>query len=248
MTYRVKLSIFEGPLDLLLYLVRKNEVDIFDIPIATITHQYLEYIGWMREMNLEVAGDFLIMAATLIEIKVRMLLPSTRDDGTEEEEEGGDLRQDLIRRLKEYQQYRDASRILEEQNQLERDVFLRGGIEQDASALDIEFKEASVFTLVEAFRRLLEKLDQQDALTIETSEMSIRDKMGELLEKLRHRGELRFEALFSSSPSRMEIVTCFLALLELMRLRLIKVYQAVSQGIIRIILAVKNDERTPFIH
>ncbi len=235
-------------MDLLLHLVRKNEVDIFDIPIASITHQYIEYIDWMREMNLEVAGDFLIMAATLIEIKARMLLPSTRVEGMEDEEEGNDPRQDLIRRLAEYQQYRDASRILEEQNQLERDVFLRGGIAQDASALDIEFKEVSVFALMEAFRRLLEKLDQQVAFTIETTEMSVRDKMGELMEKLRHQRELHFEALFSPSPSRMEIVTCFLALLELMRMRFIKVYQAVSLGIIRIILAVENGEGSPFIH
>lgn len=248
MTYRVKLNIFEGPLDLLLYLVRKNEVDIFDIPIATITHQYLEYIDWMREMSLEVAGDFLTMAAMLIEIKARMLLPATGEEENDEEE-GLDPRQDLIRRLTEYQQYREVSLILEEKKRLGFDVFLRGGIPEDTPALSFEFKEVSIFELVDAFRHVLNKLEQPGAFTVETTEMSVRDKIGELMEKLRQKKELYFEDLFSAAPSRIEIVTCFLAMLELMKLKLIKVYQAVSLGIIQVKLAVdENDKGTKSIN
>jgi segregation and condensation protein A len=247
MAYRVKLDFFEGPLDLLLHLVRKNEVDILDIPIAIITHQYLEYIRWMKELNLDVAGDFLLMAATLIQIKARMLIPSNQDQVTEDEEEGGDPRQALIRRLAEYQRFREATYVLEKHHQLERDVFLRGNIAQDVTAGDSEYKMVSVFALVDAFRQLLENLDKEDALTVDTTELSIRDKMGELMKKLHQHRELRFEALFSSSPTRLEIVTCFLALLELMRLRLIKVYQALSLGVIRIILAVENGKSSKSI-
>jgi segregation and condensation protein A len=245
MTYRVKLDFFEGPLDLLLHLVRKNEVDIFDIPIATITHQYLEYLSWITEMNLEVAGDFLLMAATLIQIKARMLLPSTPDEANGDEEEGADPRRELLLRLAEYQQFREAGQVLEKQHQLERDVFLRGGISQYLT--ETKFKTVSVFALVDAFRLLLEKLKKEDALTVDTTELSVRDKMRELMEKLRQHRELRFEALFSPSPTRLEIVTCFLALLELMRLQFIKVYQAVSHGAISIVLAVENGKADLFI-
>ena len=153
MSYEIKLDIFEGPLDLLLYLIRKNEIDIYNIPIALITEQYLEYLDLMRSLNLDLAGEYLVLAATLIHIKSRMLLPPV--EGDDETEEGEDPRAELVQQLLEYQAFKEAALNLEDRPLLERDVFTRGApLEEPAEAEEEEetMIEVGIFELVQAFR------------------------------------------------------------------------------------------------
>jgi len=151
MSYKVKLEIFEGPMDLLLHLIKKNEVDIYDIPIATITAQYMEYVEMMKTLNLEIAGEFLLMAATLIYIKSKMLLPFSEDEGSSEDEELGDPRQELVRRLLEYQRYKDAAAQLEQTRILQRDVFTKGQMPMDGLE-EGGLVNLSLFDLMEALQ------------------------------------------------------------------------------------------------
>ncbi len=161
MSYEIKLDIFEGPLDLLLYLIRKNEIDIYNIPIALITEQYLEYLDMMRSLNLDLAGEYLVLAATLIHIKSKLLLPPA--EGEEEEEEGEDPRAELVQQLLEYQAFKEAALSLETRPLLDRDVFTRGAPAEEPAAAEEEEEamiEVGVFELVQAFRRIIAGLDR----------------------------------------------------------------------------------------
>lgn len=227
MDLAVKLDMFEGPLDLLLHLIRKNEVDIYDIPIAMITSQYLEYLDLMRELNIQIAGDFLVMASTLTHIKSRMLLPSY--DASEDDEDEDDPRLDLVAQLKEHLRMRSAAERLENRLWLNRDVFARGGGKDEidsaiADAGDGEVIEAGLFELVEAFRGLMSKGMVEADWTIPVARISIEDRMSQLLNMLKGRDHVEFDRLFQAGDKPMAIVT-FLALLELMRLGLMKAYQ-----------------------
>ncbi len=222
----VKLEIFEGPLDLLLHLIRKNEVDIYDIPIALITKQYLEYLEVMRDLNIGLAGEFLVMAATLTHIKSRMLLPSY--DSSQEDGEDEDPRSDLVERLKEHMRIKDAADRLGERPLLDRDVFTRsaaGGEVKQALAEGPEIIVAGVFDLVEAFRRLLRSRGPQLTLSVRKVKVTLEERMGQLLDLLRGRQTLLFEECFPQDFDRGALVVTFLALLELTRLGLLKVYQ-----------------------
>ncbi|MBW2056018.1 MAG: segregation/condensation protein A [Deltaproteobacteria bacterium] len=218
--YRVKLDIFEGPLDLLLYLIRKNEVDIYDIPIAEITEQYLGMLKMMRTLNLDVAGEFLVMAATLAQIKSKMLLPAAPDQGEEEEEE--DPRRELVDRLLEYERFKNAARQLEGQDILGRDVFTR----IPAGEEETDELEVSLFDLIEALQRVLRKSSQELVHEITLERISIEEKITEIIDRLTGcGGELEFARLFEGEPTREVVIFTFLALLELMKMRMVRVYQ-----------------------
>jgi segregation and condensation protein A len=244
-SYRVKLELFEGPLDLLLHLVKKNEVDIADIPIAIITDQYLEYMAMLEELNLDVAGEFLVMAATLMYIKSRCLLPQPEEADDEEE---GDPRAQLIERLREYQRFREAAFELGERQLLARDVFARPRDAADAEALgdgaepEVEVRDVSLGVLLDAFRRVLQRSAAAPAHEVTREGLTLRDCIGPILERLRTTGETTFDALFPDGATRHRIIVTFLALLELMRHGVVHARQAAQFGEVRIVLAAPSIE------
>lgn len=234
MTTRVQLEIFEGPLDLLLHLIKKNEVSITDIPIATITEQYLATLEVMQTFNLDVAGEFLVMAATLIHIKSRMLLPMADDE--DDEEEGTDPREELVRRLLEYQRFKDAADQLERRELLTRDVFVRSV----APAEEIPapgFRDVSVFELLTALKRVLDRLPKDAVHEVMLEKITVREKMTLLLDQLRTQRKILFESLFAEVTTRMEVVVTFLAMLELVKVRAIRIFQEEATGPIQIEVA-----------
>ncbi|HWO42111.1 MAG TPA: segregation/condensation protein A [Candidatus Eisenbacteria bacterium] len=224
MTTRVQLEIFEGPLDLLLHLIKKNEVSVTDIPIATITEQYLATLELMQSLNLDVAGEFLVMAATLIHIKSRMLLPVAGADDEEEEEAGADPRAELVRRLLEYQRFKEAAEQLEQREVLERDVFVRCAASTERPE-PAGFREVSVFELLTALRRVLERLPKNAVHEVTLERITVREKMTLLLDMLRSTPQVIFDALFAKLKTRMEVVVTFLAMLELVKMRAIRIFQ-----------------------
>ncbi len=226
MTYHVTLDNFEGPLDLLLFLVRKDELDIQNIPIVSITSQYMEYIDLMQALNLDVAGEFLVMASTLMYLKSRALLPKTDDDEEQQEEEAA--LEALKQQLLEYQQYKDAAERLKEQNILEKDVFARALFTEPAAVDDeAALSEVSMFDLIKAFKAMLERTDgDKSEYDVSREEISVKDKIVELLQRLEGcGGGLDFMSLFSEKPTRMQVITTFLAMLELIKMQAVKIYQ-----------------------
>jgi segregation and condensation protein A len=226
----VKLSIFEGPLDLLLHLIRLNEVDITDIPIASIAQQYAEYVALMRELNLDVAGEYLLMAATLAWIKSRMLLPSMEPEA----EEGGDPRAELLARLLEYQRFKEVAGELGERPLLEREVFVARGSEPEPTPEGEREIEVGLLPLLEAYRRVLQQARVAAAThEVTTETVTVRDRMEAVIAALKQVEALDFDALFvnadGSLPSRAVLVTTFLAILELARLRAIRLFQSLGE-------------------
>jgi segregation and condensation protein A len=241
MSYEIKLDIFEGPLDLLLYLIRKNEIDIYNIPIALITEQYLGYLDLMRSLNLDLAGEYLVLAATLVHIKSRLLLPAVESE--EEGEEGEDPRAELVRQLLEYQTFKEAALDLDARPLLERDVFARGAPPEEPAQAEQEDEaliEVDIFALVSAFRAIIAGLDQNEDMAIDTEKMSLTDRINEIMERLSQERELTFIDLLGERKDRKRIVYTFLAILELVKLRMVRVYQAGSFGPIRLFLAVEG--------
>ncbi len=231
--YSIKLPLFEGPLDLLLHLIRENKVDIYDIPIAEITKQYLEYLELMKELNLEIAGDFLVMAATLIQIKTRMLLPVDEDTPPEERE---DPRIELVERLLEYQAIKGAAMALDEYHRNWTGYFWRQPSfeEYEDRELQPALFDVNVYDLIQAFRRILEKAPPEVVeLTRET--LTIKDRINHIVEALEEGGTIRFEALFGEAATRTELIVTFLALLEVLRLGIARAYQEKEFGQIWII-------------
>jgi segregation and condensation protein A len=227
--YKVKLDVFEGPLDLLLYLIRKNQIDIYDIPIAEITQQYLDMLDLMRTLNLDIAGEFLVMAATLTHIKSKMLLPTLTEGEEEEEEE--DPRTELVNRLLEYERYKEAARTLEDQDILEQDVFIRKALEDEEE----EELELSLFELIEALQQLLKKSSHELVHEVTLERIGIEERITEILDRLSDcGGELEFTNLFEGESLKEVIIVTFLAVLELMKMRMIKVYQQKAFHPIRI--------------
>ena len=242
----VKLEVFEGPLDLLLHLIKKNEIDIYDIPITAITQQYLQYLEMMKSLNLDVAGEFLLMAATLLHIKSKMLLPPSEEeqaeDGEEEMEE--DPRAELVRRLLEYQRFQEAARDLSREPLLDRDVFVRKFFEKDLLEGAEEFLagEATLFDLLEAMKKVLQGIPPEEFQEISLELMNIKEKIIQIMDRLWEMESLTFTQLFTAATPRPEILLTFLALLELLRLRMVKVYQAGSFGPIRLFSAIEKEE------
>lgn len=240
--YSVRLDSFEGPLDLLLHLIRKNEVNIYDIPISDITRQYLEYLRLMKELNLEVAGEFLVMASTLLQIKSKMLLPVYDEEEGEEEEE--DPRAELVRRLLEYQKYKDAAAELAERLLLGRDIFARKfpAPELADAAPDEEPLDAEMFQLVEAFRQLLARIPADSFHGVAADTISVADRINHVLGFMLEREIASFDELFEGEELTREVlVATFLALLELCRLKTLRVIQKERYGAIWLVKAVTDD-------
>jgi segregation and condensation protein A len=233
--YPVKLDGFEGPLDLLIHLIKRNEVNIYEIPIALITDQYLQYLALMQELNLDVAGEFLVMAATLIHIKSRMLIPRPTPE-VEGEEEEEDPRQALVRRLLEHQRFKAAAELLHERQTLRAAQFHR----PDAAVADVAGEgvepelEVDLFTLLSAFRGVLERAKARPKVVLPPEQMSIEQRIEQLLERLSETEAVGFEELFADADSRPALIVTFLALLEMIRLKLIRAFQSGSFGPIRV--------------
>jgi segregation and condensation protein A len=208
-------------------LIKKNEVSITDIPIASITEQYLATLDLMESLSLDVAGEFLVMAATLIHIKSRMLLPAGADEA--DEDEGDDPRTELVRRLLDYQRFKDAADQLEQREILTRDVFVRSATPAEEAAAPA-FRELSVFELLNALRRVIDRLPQDAFHQIELEKITVREKMTFLLDKLRAHGRVFFEELFNEAKTRMDVVVTFLAMLELAKVRAVRIFQEELNG------------------
>lgn len=212
-SYRVKLEIFEGPLDLLLYLIKKDEIDIYDIPIARITEQYLTYLELMQELDISVAGDFLVMASTLIYIKSKMLLPP--DPKVEGEEDlSEDPRAELVERLLEYQKFKSASHMLYSRGEIESACYTRGQIETDSNNPEVS---ATVFDMLRVFREILKRAEAQIEMEIARDEITIAEKLAQIQEMLEERERINVRELFETSRSKRELIITFLALLELVK-------------------------------
>lgn len=227
--YKINLEIFEGPLDLLLYLIRKNDLSISDIPITLILDQYNEYLELMDELDIDIAGEFILMASELAHIKSRLLL--NRDFDTDAEEE--DPRADLVARLMEYQRYKNAGQWLISRRLLNRDVFKRPKTSLQENEAEEELMEVEPFFLLKAFHEILKKVPQNRAHEVEVDRISVTDRIYQILEHFKEVESLSFEALFPSGITRGDLVISFLAILEMARLKMIKIYQIEPRGAIR---------------
>jgi segregation and condensation protein A len=241
---RIHLPVFEGPLDLLLYLIRKDQVDIHDIPIAPITRQYMEYLELMREMNLDVAGEFMVMAATLIHIKSKMLVPVAPTEAEGEAQE--DPREALVQRLLEFQRYKEAAGVLHQKGQIRAATWTRPAgtlpVFDDAGE---EILEAGLFDLITAFKDLLERRKTLLAHEVEDPGKSVDQRMSEMLELIREGQSLELLELFAELETKAEMILTFLALLELIRLKRVKVYQRGLFGAIRVFRPVGPEAAPP---
>jgi len=231
-TYTFRLEGFEGPLDLLLHLIQKNELDIFNIPIALVTEQYLEYLQLMKVLNLDVAGEYLLMASTLLHIKSKMLLPKS-SEGEEEEEE--DPRAELVRRLLEYQKYKQAALELEKRPLLDRDVFIRLVATAPEEEPEEERIEVDLFGLLVAFRKVLERVKPETVHEVILEHLSVEDKIQEIMTLLeREKRSMAFHRLFPEQASRRVVVITLLAILELVKMKRIRIFQLTPFETIRV--------------
>jgi segregation and condensation protein A len=229
--YRVRLQdVFEGPMDLLVHLIKKAEVDIYDIPISQITAQYLEYLEWMQQMNIDFAGDFVLMASTLTHIKSRMLLPAQL--GEEEEE---DPRLEITRPLLEYLRIKSAAEQLAERNLLGETTFTRRpdsdileGVEDD------QVIRIGLFELIDAFQNILDKVTPGHRVDLSRDRVSVQERISQLTEMLETKTSMTFDELFADGRERSDIIVTFLAILEMAKLGLIRIAQHVPTGIIRV--------------
>ncbi len=241
--YKVKLDVFEGPMDLLLHLIKKHELDIYDIPIAIITDQYLEYLDLMRSLNLNIVGDFLLMASNLIHIKSKMLLPPSEED----DEELEDPRDELVRNLLEYQKFQEGARLLEEGSVLGRDTFAKSllliDLPQDEEEKgEEELQAVSIVDLLDAFKELLDRTSFSKSMEIHTDNLSIADKIDEILDKLKSERVVDFRSVFKPLKERSHLILTFLAILELIRQRLVKVEQSQPFGKITLYLPQETEQ------
>ena len=233
---KVFLDTFEGPLDLLLYLIRKQNLNILDVPIADITDQYVNYINLMKELELELAGEYLLMAAMLAEIKSKMLLPLF-----EEVEDEEDPRAELVRRLLEYERYRKASEELNKLKRLERDVFITG-VESSHLAQPIELPDIALQELLLSFQEVLKRAEMFTTLHVLKEPLSVRERMTTILEKLKNKDFLDFTELFDLEEQKTGLVVTFLAILELMKESLIEIVQTKAYGIIHVKALLSDNE------
>ncbi len=223
--YKVRLEIFEGPLDLLLYLIKRDELDIYDISLERITKQYLEYLQAFKELNIDVAGEFVVMAANLIYLKSRSLLPVDQQPPEEDVEED-DPRWDLIRQLIEYKKFKEAAAQLQLRELEQERTFARIGEPMTPASAPLRLGEVGIFQLINAFNNVLKRLDaKEDLREIFGENFTVSDKIEWILTRMAEGGTLRFSELFARVASRVEIVVTFLALLELIRLKQVRAVQ-----------------------
>ena len=236
--YSVTLDIFNGPLDLLLHLIKKDEVDIYDIPIARITEQYLEYLDFLKKVNLEVVGDYLSMAAELGYIKSRMLLPRIKDEGEEEEQ---DPREELVRRLLEYEKYRDAATELGGMEILGKDVFVAGYDRKEEfgePTEETEFVKFDLWALVDTFSKIYSdrKKSETEDIFYSSQTYTVEERKNQVIEIIRRRKEVFFEDLFEGDINRLKLVVTFISILELLKDGVLDVFQPTFEEPIKIIL------------
>lgn len=229
--YEVKVDAFEGPLELLLHLIKKNEVNVYDIPIALITQQYLETLDLMKSLNLSIAGEFLVMAATLIHIKSKTLLPPSE---TEEEEEG-DPREELVARLLEYQKFKDAAERFEERENLWREIFRREpSLSPELLPEEVPLVDLSLYSLLDALKGVLARIPDKRVLQVTIDELTVKDRMQFVIDQMEPVESSLFDDLFKEVKTRHAVVVTFLALLELIRLGLLRVVQGDACGPLRL--------------
>jgi len=229
--YKVRTEIFEGPMDLLVYLIKKNEVSIYDIPIAKITGQFLAYIEWMKLLNINLAGDFLYMAAILTNIKSRTLLPAHTVDGDEDE----DPRAEITRALEEYMKIKSAAEDLNARPILNEDTFIRSvNKKMFHQETDPDLMEVGLFELIDAFQKVLEKLPTSAKLLLARDEISIKDKITEIVDLLEEKRSVTFAELVAQVSSRGEVIAIFLAVLEMVKMQLVSLRQHMESGVIRL--------------
>ena len=223
--FRIELPNFEGPLDLLLFLVKKHELDVLDLPIAFVTERYLDYISVMQELNLDVAAEYLVMAATLAHIKSKMLLPKPPEDQEDDPEDEIDPRAELIRRLLEYQKYRQVAEELGSRGVAGRDVFKRGATIAKATGAP-PLAPTSLFKLIDAFQKVAKRLQGDLSLEVDVERITIQERTTQLVEILTSKPKLEFESLFEGIRTKYDIVVTFLALLEMAKMRRLRIYQS----------------------
>ena len=230
--YKVKLDVFEGPLDLLLYLIKRDEVDIYDISIERITKQYLAYLEAFQVLNIELAGEFIVMAANLLYIKSRTLLPVDQQMADEEAEEE-DPRFELIRQLIEYKKFKEAAASLRDQEALRENLFPRSPVTPELAPQEtLLVEEVGIFDLIHAFQKILKRLEKkpENLREIFAENFTVSDKIDHVLRVMQVGVSLKFEELFADAASRTEIVVTFLAMLELIRLKQLRVRQEAHFG------------------
>jgi len=242
MTYKVHLPVFEGPLDLLLYLIKKEELNIHDIPISKITEQYLEYLEMMKLLDLDIAGEFLIMAATLMHIKSKTLLPI--DEKEEVPLEEPDPREELVKKLLEYKKFKEAAGDLKEMHIKRRDVFARiPGAEKPQIKDEEDCFEASLFDLITAFSKILKEVPKDTFHEVIKDEFTVSGKIHDILHMLVNAGKVYFSELFKNAKSKTEVVATFLALLELVKIKEVVVKQADPFGEIEVVRSPEWQKR-----
>lgn len=224
--YRVKLQTFEGPLDLLLFFIKRDELDIYDIPISTITKEFLEYLHLLQELDLEVAGDFIVMAAELMQIKVRMLLP--REPGEEEEE---DPRAELVRRLLEYKRYKEVSGVLEALENEQVKLYYRQGFHADPKRVTLEDQEESLknitmFNLMAAFKRVLDSVPKKIYHDVELMNVSIDEQMSYIADVFRYKDDVTFFELVAHMTEKIRIIVTIIAMLEMVKNKIVGIRPA----------------------
>jgi len=229
--YQITLSdIFEGPMDLLVHLIKKNEVDIYDIPIALITRQYLEYLDLMKSLNLDFAGEFLVLASTLTQIKSRMLLPMHPS-----EEQSDDPRMEIARPLAEYLQLKSAAEDLARRDLLGERTFARSsGKIREVFKFDEQYIQIGLFELIDAFQQILKNIAADEKIELTTDRISVKDRIAELVDLFEAKQSLTFEELFADRPGKGEIIVTFLAVLEMVKLELVRLVQHAHSGAIRL--------------
>ena len=223
--YHIELSAFAGPLDLLLYLIHKNEVDIFDIPIAKITQEYLVYLDQLKELNIDLASEFILMAATLTVIKSKMLLPF--EENSESEVEGVDPRRELVEQLLEYKKYKNAGLMLESFHRLDRELFTRPATTTSSETEQIIGRriDISLFDLVNAFQEMVHRVKEREGITLDPERYTIAEAIDSIISALNQNKRQYFEDLFLNAVSRLEMIVLFLALLEVIKIGFARVYQ-----------------------
>ncbi|MFO8071489.1 MAG: segregation/condensation protein A [Polyangia bacterium] len=244
--YLVSLDVFEGPLDLLLHLIRKHEIDIYDIPIAFITEKYLEYLGSMQELNLDLAAEYLEMAATLAYIKSRTMVPADESDQEEtaELEEGPDPREELVRQLLEYQKYREAADGLAGLPLKGRDTFARGATEKTEEP---GLEAPSLFSLLESLKQVFDRVGRDPSTEISVTRMTVSARVQQLVDRMQDRSRCPFLELFDGDYTRTDVVVTFLAILEMTRLTLLRIHQAGPMAEIHVTLLADADESSRVI-
>jgi segregation and condensation protein A len=244
MSYKIKLEIFEGPFDLLLYLIKKSELNVYDIPIANILDQYLQYLELMRLLDLNIAGEFIVMAATLMQIKSKMLLPQETNLLDEIPDEEKDPRAELVKRLLEYNQFKEAAQVLRFKERERQDIFKRQPVLEDAESGE-SFFEASLFDLINAFSKALKDVPKELFYEVIKDEFTVEGKVHDLLHMFLDKPRIKLTELFSQAKSKLEVIATFLAVLELIRLKEVIVVQKNAFGEIEIFRNKENIEPKP---